>query len=255
MGKFRNEEESFLQGAANAVKYFFNAVGKISYKTSFKVFSIILLLSILVVVVRIAVSKNTVEKLVETALVEVQSEEKGLEIRELVSPKIQKRCAKMVNTLNADRAFVIENHNGKRNATELPFKYFDMTYEEVNEDKQIRHISDAFNEVLISHYKLPFYLVEHREFMATAKELEKIDQRFAFNFTDFDGAYIAIMVLRGQNKEIGFLGVSYDVGTEVADEKLIRKTLNVEAKVISELLDLNVQERIFEKQKKNASNY
>lgn len=243
MARYRNEEETFLQGAANAVKYFFSEVGKISYKTSFKVFSIVLLLAILVVVVRIAVSKTTIEKLVEHALIEVQTEEKGLEIREMVSPKIQKRCAKMVTHLNADRAFVIENHNGKKNATELPFKYFDMTYEEVNDDKQIRHISDDFDNVMISHYKLPFYLVEHNVFMGSAEELGKIDRRFEENFTSMGGKYIAIMVLRGHNKEIGFLGVNFDEGTEVPDSGLILRTLTEEAKVISELLDLNVQER------------
>lgn len=243
MGKRVNEEVSFLQSAANAVRYFFSEVGKISYKTSFKVFSIVLLLAILVIVARIAMSKAAIERLVESALVEVKSEEKGLEIREMVSPKIQKRCAKMVTKLHADRAFVIENHNGKKNATELPFKYFDMTYEEVNEDKQVRHISDNFNNVMITHYKLPFYLVEHNVFMGSAEELEKIDKRFGMNFSSMGGKYMAIMVLRGHNKEIGFLGVNYDEGTEVPDSGLILRTLTEEAKVISELLDLNVQER------------
>lgn len=231
---------SFGQG----FKLLFENVAKLKYKTVFKTVIILLMGIMVFLVARIATSKVAVERFVEVALDNAKKEQVSMNIREMVSPKIQKRLGKMVVLLDADRVFVIEMHNGKKNATELPFKYFDMTYEEVNEDRNIKNVSHLFMEMPITHYKLPFYLARNGKFMGTGEELEVIDRRFANNFTDENGDYLAIMTLRSRGCEIGFLGVSYDKGAKVPSIDLIGSVMERESKIIAELLDLNAQESL-----------
>ena len=234
-----HDESSLVSKMGIAVKSAFDEIGSIRATTAFRVVSLALLVVMVVGLYNIASNKSAVEKILEKALIEAKNEEAELTIRDIVSPKIQKRLQKMVLTLDADRCFAIELHNGKKNATELPFKYFDMTYEEVNEDRHVQYVSQNFMEVLVSHYKLPFYLSKHNVFIGTVQELEEIDRRFAWNFSEQNGAYIGLMMLRSGGKEVGFLGVAYNEGSKVPDKELINNIMLEESRLITEFLDLN----------------
>ena len=80
------------------------------------------------------------------------SEEKGMEIRQdITTPAIQKELRLLCYTLNADRVFLFELHNGKKSAGGLPFVYADMSYNEgiYTESKgysetQFQHILNIF---------------------------------------------------------------------------------------------------------------
>ena len=53
-----------------------------------------------------------------------REESKNLDIRDdKVTPKIQKEIEMLCYTLDADRVFIFEMHNGKRNSSGLPFRY------------------------------------------------------------------------------------------------------------------------------------
>ena len=85
-----------------------------------------------------------------------KNEEGAMSIREdKVTPTIQKELGILCYTLNADRAFMFELHNGKRNATGLPFRYADMSYEEVNEEKDIESVAMQFQDIPLTLYKYP----------------------------------------------------------------------------------------------------
>lgn len=241
----KSEGTRLLEGTANAIRYFFREVGNIKFQTAFKVVSISIMLIILVFVARIAMSKSAVERIVESALITQHEEQARLQIRDMVSPKIQKTLAKMVVTLNCDRAFVIEMHNGKKNATELPFKFFDMTYEEVNDDRQVKNVSQNYIEVLITHFKLPYYLAKHDRFIGTVDELAEIDRRFASNLEEENGSFFAIEILRCGGKDVGFIGVAYNNECEyIPTNKEILDVFSKEGKTIGELLDLSAQEQL-----------
>lgn len=51
---------------------------------------------------------------------------------------------------NADRAWLIEYHNGTKSLTGLPFLYGSMTSEEVKEG--VRPVSNHFNDFVLSDF-------------------------------------------------------------------------------------------------------
>ena len=80
-------------------------------------------------------------------------DQKAENIRDfIVTPKIQKELSTLVYVLNADRAFLFELHNGKKNTTGLPFRYADMTYEETNEDRKIDKVAMNFQNIPLTLY-------------------------------------------------------------------------------------------------------
>jgi hypothetical protein len=228
-----------IRAIGNAIGDFFRAIGSIGFKSLFKVATIALLVVILAFLWRIASSRSAVEKIVEKTLVEEKKEESNMNIRDIVSPKIQKRLAKIVTQLGADRAFAMEIHNGKKNTADLPFKFFNMSYEEVDEDRHIKYVSQHFTEGLLSHYKLPYYLAEHKYFIGNAEQLSKIDHRLANIFIELGGEYFGVMILRSGGNPVGFLGVAFNNEVTHPSDEEIYNTINYESRIIGEFLDLN----------------
>lgn len=240
-----NIDDKKITSFGSALNVLFNKIADIKAIVIAKVTLVFIIIIVIILGINISLNKTASEKLVGH-LIELKPkyEKEDLSIRDMVSPKIQKRLTSMVYTLNCDRAFVIELHNGKKNATELPFKYFDMTYEEVNENKHIKHVSQHYVDVMTTHYKLPYYLAAETYFSGHVSDLEKIDKRFAANFEGQKGAYMAMMVLRVDGDEIGFIGIAYESEEHVADANKIRKTLEAESKIIRDLLDLGTQKNL-----------
>lgn len=237
----------------NTLTRFFNKISELKLIVIAKVTLVFVIIILGILGINIAINRNANEKLIGY-IMEVKKgadEKEDLTIRDMVSPKIQKRLNALVYTLDCDRAFVIELHNGKKNATELPFKYFDMTYEEVNDNRHIKHVSDHYVNVMTTHYKIPYYLAENTYFYGHVEDLEKIDKRFAANFEEQKGAYIAMMALRVDGEEIGFIGIVYENGTVIGDIDNIKKHLGTESRVIRDLLDLGTQRGVIYLQKED----
>lgn len=155
----------------DGLKYAFKALSSIKLLTIFRVSLFLMMLVMLMFSANVALNQSAVEKIVDHIVSEANEEKEDMDIRDMVSPKIQKRLASMIYTLDCDRAFAIELHNGKKNATELPFKYFDMTYEEVNDNRHVGNVSQNFVNVMVTHYKLPYYLAENNYFFGTRRGL------------------------------------------------------------------------------------
>jgi hypothetical protein len=80
----------------------------------------------------------TDKELVKESAHKMMQEKKEESIRDfMVTPKVQKDIEVLLYTLNADRVFIFELHNGKKNLTGLPFKYADMTYEVANRERGV----------------------------------------------------------------------------------------------------------------------
>ena len=92
----------------------------------------ILMAFMLIPAYRLATSRQITDHLIESIVKKVHDENNKVEnykmsLRAFASPRISKNLMGLLYQLNADRAFIIEMHNGKENATLLPFVYFDMT--------------------------------------------------------------------------------------------------------------------------------
>lgn len=160
-----------------------------------------------------------------------------------ITPKIQKELSILVYTLHADRAFLFELHNGKKNATGLPFRFADMTYEEINEEKKVDKVGIKFQNIPLTLYKYPHYLQQKKVLIGTLDEIRKVDADYAEHIADCGGKYIGMIYLNVDGNPLGFLCISYHDLDDVPSKQVIEKKLLEFDKVLTQLLDLNTQMR------------
>lgn len=233
-----------ITSLAEGVKYAIDTLGGASVASIFRTILIVFNIMIIIFLYNVVTSQQTVEKIIDNAIEVVTSNQEqqiDLDIRDQVSPQISSNLRKLLYTLDADRSFVIELHNGKKNATALPFKYFDMTYEEIHDERAIPYVSQDFMNLMISHYRMPFYLVENQIFMGDTEDVRDIDPRLAKGIEKFNGKYLALIILRSNGQNIGFVGVSYSVTHNIPNENIIRTKLHYYSRILAPLLDLRVQ--------------
>lgn len=171
----------------------------------------------------------------------------NMTIRDKTTRKINDELDKIMYSMKADRIVVFEFHNGKENATRLPFRYVDMSYERISEyNDSVKYVSDKFQNLCLTHYELPYYVADNNFFLGSKEEIKKIDGRFYQYMSENGGNYIGSYILRSNGTDIGTLCVFYDYEnypTEGVEN--MKKYLKQGAKVISALLDLEVQKPIY----------
>jgi hypothetical protein len=158
----------------------------------------------------------------------------------VVTPKIQHDLRLLTYTLNADRAFLFELHNGKKNTCGLPFRFADMSYEEINEEKKVDRIAMQFQDIPLTLYKYPSYLQKQKMIIGTIDEIEKIDSEFAEHIKSVGGVYLGMIYISSGGTPLGFLCVSYHKYEDVPDVALIEKKLTEHDKTLTQLLDLDI---------------
>lgn len=168
--------------------------------------------------------------------------QKGENLRDfVVTPKIQKELSTLVYILNADRAFLFELHNGKKNASGLPFRFADMTYEETNEDRNIDKVATNFQDIPLTLYKYPHYLQKKKFLIGTVDEIAKVDKDFANHVKACNGEYLGMIYLNDSGNPLGFLCVSFHDKNNVPSKDLIKHKMDEYAKSITQLLDFDIQ--------------
>ena len=171
----------------------------------------------------------------------INAEEKGMEIRQdITTPAIQKELRLLCYTLNADRVFIFEMHNGKKNSSGLPFRYADMSYEEVNDAKHIDRVAMKYQNVPLTLYKFPHYVAEHGYLFGTIEDVSKVDVGFADEIKDSGGKYLSVIYITSNGIPLGFLGVAFHDKPEFKDE-YIKGIIESHSRVITPLLDLRMQ--------------
>ena len=168
-------------------------------------------------------------------------EENSLKIRsDVVTPRIQKELDVLCYSLNADRAFLFELHNGKKNASGLPFRFADMSYEEPNEDRQVERVAMQFQDIPLTLYKYPHYLAQHKYLYGSVSEIAKVDDAFADHIARVGGKYLGMYYLTNNGLPLGFLCVSFHEKPDI-EEEIVKQKLEQYGKAITLLLDLNEQ--------------
>ena len=169
-------------------------------------------------------------------------DQKAENIRDfIVTPKIQKELNTLVYVLNADRAFLFELHNGKKNTTGLPFRYADMTYEETNEDRKIDKVAMNFQNIPLTLYKYPHYLQKKKILIGSVDEIDDIDHDFANHIRTCNGEYLAMIYLNDNGIPLGFLCVSFHDESTMPKKEYIKNKMEEYGKSLTQLLDFDVQ--------------
>ncbi len=162
----------------------------------------------------------------------------------VITPKIQKNLDAILYTLNADRAYLIEFHNGKKNTTGLPFRYMDVSYEVTNEESKATKIGMYYQNIPTTLYKFPYYLQEHKYYIGTIDDFGKVDTDLAKQMSANFAKYFAVVALNSDGTPVGYLGISWCDPESVPDTNVIKNKLFTYDKTFSQLLDLRIQMRI-----------
>lgn len=155
-----------------------------------------------------------------------------------IRPIVQGVLQNTINQMNADRAFVMELHNGSNNTSGLPFIHFSMTYEEVA--KGIESIDEDYQGISLSRFSFPNYLVKHEIWFGTIEEFEEIDTKAASRLRHNDVTYIVLTSIETENCQIGYYGFTYCNGKKPKDKKDIVEFVVGKVQKLSRLLDNNV---------------
>lgn len=184
----------------------------------------------------------TDKELVKETAHKMIQEKKEESIRDyVVTPKVQKDIEILLYTLNADRVFIFELHNGKKNISGLPFKYADMSYEVANIERKVDRCYTKYQDVPLTMYKYPDYMHKKKLMIGTIDDIEKVDYEFAKCIREDGGEYLAMVYLNGTDGPLGFLGVSYHNVADAKPDNVIEEKLLSYGKSIGELIDLKVQ--------------
>ncbi|WP_288299275.1 hypothetical protein [uncultured Alistipes sp.] len=130
---------------------------------------------------------------------------------------------RLLHTLDADRAWLIELHNGSKNLSSgLPFLYGDMRIEEVAEG--IGNVDDEYTDFQLSKYPFVGKVFEDGYYWGAIDSVRTVDERMYFKFKSNDVNEIALLALYSGEKPLGALGVSF-CGDKQMDSQRVGKII------------------------------
>ena len=152
-----------------------------------------------------------------------------------IGPLIGNELKSLLINLDADRAAILEMHNGTNNASGLPFIYGDMVYEEISPN--VGFASDEFKNFNLA--KLPFVALHYHDktWIGSVDEIEKEDPYFAAKLRVVEVNYGAFVVLEGINGPLGFLTLFFKDEKKHPSKAKIIAELNHSCQILSTLLD------------------
>ena len=150
-------------------------------------------------------------------------------------PQIRMNLKELLMETSADRAFIIELHNGTNNTSGLPFIYGDMSYEEVR--KGVTHIDEDYHDFSLQRFTFFGQLFNDGSWYGSVDEMESFDPKLALRLKSNGVHEIGVVVMYGHEKEIGFIGISFTGNEDAHDKNQMKKVIRKYCQKISPLLD------------------
>lgn len=140
-----------------------------------------------------------------------------------VDPEIRLMLHKLLHTLDADRAWLIELHNGSKNLSSgLPFIYGDMRIEAVSDG--VLNVDEEYTDFSLSKYPFIAKIFEDGYFYGHIESMREFDERLYYKFKSNDVNEIALLALYQGDKPLGVLGISF-CGDKQMDASAVGKTI------------------------------
>ena len=158
----------------------------------------------------------------------------SVDYRMETSPVVRAYLNQLAMETGAERAYILEFHNGKSNPSGLQWQFGDLTFISDNTDD----ISDEIQNVALSRYSFANLVHDNGYWVGGIDELAKLDERFYQRMLLNGGVYFAFQVIYGSNmREIGILGISFLEGEEVPPSTSLIKVVHKYSSSIAPLLD------------------
>lgn len=125
----------------------------------------------------------------------------------------------LLQTTGADRAFVMEFHNGSSNLSSgLPFLYLDLTIE-VGAGGEPPLREGEFKDLRTAQYPLVGLLLRQGYFYGTIDEVRELDYRLSYHLAAHDVSQVAVMTLWNGQSATGFLCLTWHGGHSMDPER------------------------------------
>lgn len=142
--------------------------------------------------------------------------------------------SKTMHNTNADRAWLIEFHNGNKNLTTgLPFLFGSMRIEETQDS--IPNVDEDYADFSLSKYKLIAKVLDEGFFYGNIKDVQSIDKRLYYKFQSNDINEIALLTIYNEDKPAGIVGLSF-CNNKQMDKQLVGKRIKSAGIQIATLL-------------------
>lgn len=187
------------------------------------------------------ITKSTVQQTTIEAMHTVNKDKEEMHIQNLeqrrqLQPKVDAILESFLTSAKADRAFIIELHNGSNNLNGVPFLHGSVTYDASVDG--LDGIDEEYQNISLSRFEMSTYLHKNFEFIGTIDEMSKIDKKLAAKLKSNDVKYIAITTLHNGTNEWGWFGVLYNRTTDIPSEKDLLNQMLINAQSITKELDL-----------------
>ena len=180
----------------------------------------------------IAVNPSVVFDRYEKYITEVHAN--SVDYRMESAPIIRAYLNQLASETGAERAYILEFHNGKANPTGLQWQFGDLTF--INDGTD--DISDEIQNVSLSRYNFANLVHEDSYWAGGIEELVSIDERFYNRMRLNGGIYYAFQMIYGaEKKEIGILGISFVEEDAIPDRHTALMAVHKYAAAISPYLD------------------
>lgn len=142
--------------------------------------------------------------------------------------------SKTMHNTNADRAWLIEFHNGNKNLTTgLPFLFGSMRIEETQDS--IPNVDEDYADFSLSKYTLIAKVLDEGFFYGNIKDVQSIDKRLYYKFQSNDINEIALLTIYNEDKPAGIVGLSF-CNNKQMDKQLVGKRIRSAGIQIATLL-------------------
>lgn len=219
------------------LSFFERAVKIVDKYGTFKVIISIVLfaLFLLVTVGTPIITKYSMEKSIDAAEKNKElTHIRDLENRREVQPQIYSVLDNLLESTKADRAFIIELHNGSQNINGVPFLHGTVTYERVREG--VENIDEEYQNLSLSRFESSIYMHNNLHFVGSVKDLAKIDKKIAAKLTSNQVSYVAVTTLHDGEKEWGWFGILYSEGSNIPSKEKMLNELLISSQTISGIL-------------------
>ena len=234
-----NTEEKQVGGALQETKVtdatlgFFERLLEMTRKYGFgRMFASTLFFVFFSFMAYIAVNPKFIFDRYEKYVTEIHSNSVGFRMES--APIIRAYLNQLATETGAERAYILEFHNGKSNPTGLQWQFGDLTF--INDGTD--DISDEIQNVSLARYNFANLVHTHGYWAGRIDEIINIDERFYNRMRLNGGVYYAFQMIYGVDmKEIGILGISFVTEESIPSREFALMEVHKYAAAISPYLD------------------
>ena len=225
----------------NNLSFFEKTVQVVDKYGSWKVFQAIIYLGLFLFIIFYipAITKATVERVTTESINSADKDKEtrhleNLELRKEMQPQIYAILGTFLEKTRADRAFIVELHNGSNNLNGVPFLHGSVTYDKSKEG--LEPIDEDYQNLSLSRFSMSTYLHANYNYIGSVEKLSTIDKKLAAKLISNDVKYIAVMTLHNGTNEWGWFGLIYNRETDIPSEKDILNEMMVTSQSITKTL-------------------